>query len=58
MNKFLLYTIVGICGGIGGYIPILLGQDMFSSWNIVGSVVGGLVGISAYKWLRDQGYVE
>lgn len=34
-----------IGSSIGGYAPVLLGADMFSLWSIVGSIVGGLLGI-------------
>jgi hypothetical protein len=39
-----------IGSSVGGYVPTLLGADMFSLWSIVGSIAGGLLGIYlAYK---------
>ncbi len=37
----------GVVAGstIGGWVPALLGADLFSVWGIVGSVVGGVVGL-------------
>ena len=44
-------TIVWICviifGIIGGYIPLLFGNSLLSSWAIFGNGIGGLFGIWA-----------
>ncbi|MBU6389218.1 hypothetical protein KGQ71_01745 [Patescibacteria group bacterium] len=43
---------IGIFVGstVGGYLPVLFGQDVFSNWSIFGSFIGGLFGIWAgYK---------
>jgi hypothetical protein len=46
MNKGMIYTAIGIGGGIGGYIPSLLGDNsLLSGWAILGSTVGSLLGI-------------
>ncbi len=51
MNKTMMYLMISIFGGIGGYLPALLGdRSLFSGWAILGSTVGGLVGVYvAYK---------
>ena len=47
MNKRLMTLMVGVCGTIGGYIPVLLGASGLSGWSLLGGFVGGLVGIWA-----------
>ena len=55
MNKTVIYICITIFGGIGGYIPVLLGDSsMFSGWSILGSTLGGIFGIFAAKWLSDR----
>ena len=55
MNKTILYTCITIFGGIGGYLPTVFGDSsMFSGWSILGSTVGGVIGIFAAKWLSDR----
>lgn len=44
-------------GGVGstilGYAPSLFGLGIFSFWGILGSMVGGLIGIYlAYRWMH------
>ena len=34
-----------IGSSVGGYLPVMLGADIFSLWTIVGTLVGGIVGI-------------
>ena len=38
---------------IGGFIPTLLGADIFSLWGVVGTLVGGLIGIWAGFSLKN-----
>jgi hypothetical protein len=46
MNKTIIVTGATVFGFIGSYIPFLFGAtDIFSGWSILGSVVGGIVGI-------------
>jgi hypothetical protein len=47
MNKTIMYLFITIGGGVGSYIPVLLGADGFSVWSVIGSTVGGLLGIWA-----------
>ncbi len=48
-----MYLFITIGGGIGAYLPSLFGADGFSIWAIIGSTVGGLLGIYvAYKISR------
>ncbi|MBP6962662.1 hypothetical protein KBB49_03950 [Candidatus Saccharibacteria bacterium] len=54
MNKTMLYLFITIGGGIGGYLPVLLGDSsMFSGWSILGSTIGSIVGIFVAKRLSD-----
>ena len=41
----LLFACIG--STVGGYLPSLLGYDMFSGWGILASAAGGLLGIWA-----------
>ena len=45
MNKTIIMFFVLAFGLIGGYLPTLLGEDIFSLWEILGSTVGGFIGI-------------
>ena len=45
MNKTVMYLFITIGGAAGGYLPVLLGAGGFSVWSILGSTVGGIVGI-------------
>lgn len=46
MNKTLMYLSISIFGAIGGYVPSLLGDaSLLSGWAILGSTIGGLLGI-------------
>jgi hypothetical protein len=50
MNKTIMYLFITIGGMIGAYLPTLFGADGFSLWSVIGSTIGGLVGIwAAYK---------
>lgn len=45
-----MYLFVTIGGIIGAYVPVLFGADGLSAWSIIGSTIGGFVGIyAAYK---------
>jgi hypothetical protein len=50
-------TIYIFAGGVGssilGYAPGLFGIGIFSFWGILGSTIGGLLGIFlAYRWMH------
>lgn len=46
MNKKVIMIFVVIFGGLGAYIPVLLGvDDGFGGWSILGGFVGGMFGI-------------
>lgn len=47
MNKTMMYIFISIGGAIGGYVPVLLGASGISAWSILGSTIGGIVGIFA-----------
>ena len=40
---------------IGGYLPVIFGVDAFSLWSIVGSIIGGLIGIYVF-YKMGSGY--
>lgn len=44
-SKSLVLLGMSIGSIIGGYIPSLFGADMFSVWGIVGTALGGFLGI-------------
>lgn len=46
MYKLLVLTGATIGGIAGAYVPWIFGDtDLFSGWSILGSTIGGLVGI-------------
>ncbi len=47
----LLWLFIGIGGTIGGFIPVWLGAGGLSLWSILGSGVGSIAGIFAYRYL-------
>ena len=54
MNKSLAYLLIAVFGGIGAYIPVLFGSSGISGWSLIGSFIGGIVGIYvAYKMSFD-----
>ncbi len=54
MNKTILWLSITIFGGIGGWLPSLLGDSsMLSGWAILGSTIGGVFGIFAAKYISD-----
>lgn len=37
---------------IGGYVPVFFGASFLSAWSLLGSGVGGLLGIwITYQWV-------
>lgn len=53
MSKGLLTLMATIGGVIGGYVPVLFGDnELLDGWSILGGVIGGLVGI----WLGVKLY--
>ncbi|MCA9349227.1 hypothetical protein KC878_03775 [Candidatus Saccharibacteria bacterium] len=54
MNKTVLYICMSIFAGIGGYIPTLLGDTSWmSGWGILGSTIGGIVGVLVARKLSS-----
>ncbi len=46
MNKRVILLSATICGVLGGYIPVLLGDsDFLDGWTILAGLIGGFVGI-------------
>ncbi len=50
MSKKLIWLGLFVGSSVGGYLPTLFGAPWFSLWGMVGSTVGGVLGIVAgYK---------
>jgi len=50
MNKSLAYLLIAVFGTIGGYLPMLFGGGELSGWSILGTAIGGFLGLYlAYK---------
>ncbi|MEI7689744.1 MAG: hypothetical protein WCI79_02120 [Candidatus Saccharibacteria bacterium] len=45
MNKKVIMFFVFLFSIAGGYLPVVLGVDIFSAWSILGGMIGGFVGI-------------
>ena len=58
MTKLVMYIIIGVTTTIGGYVPVLFGADLLGGWSILGTLLGGIVGIYIFYKVRDAGYVE
>ncbi|MGB3009537.1 MAG: hypothetical protein WBB33_04260 [Candidatus Saccharimonadales bacterium] len=58
MSKLPMYIIMTVAMGIGGYIPVMFGAGMMDISTIVGTVIGGIIGIIVYQKLRSYGYIE
>lgn len=58
MNKLPMYIILTVTMGIGSYIPVLFNQSLLGGWSVIGSVVGGIIGVIMYAKLRKSGILE
>lgn len=47
MYKALVWLGLLIGSSLGGYVPALFGVNSFSLWGVLGSLVGGGIGIFA-----------
>jgi hypothetical protein len=55
MNKRLLLLMATIGGIVGGYIPVLFGDnELLDGWSILGGLIGGLFGIWVGVWLSKR----
>lgn len=45
MNKKLISFMAVLGGLVGGYIPVLFGDNDLDGWSILGGLIGGFVGI-------------
>lgn len=46
MNKRVLLLFATIFGFLGGYLPVLFGdQNILDGWGILGGLIGGIFGI-------------
>lgn len=58
MNKLPMYIILGVTMAVGGYVPVMFGQSSFGGWSLLGSTIGGIVGIYIYVKARQNGYID
>lgn len=58
MSKLPMYVIMSIFMAAGGYLPVVFGQSALGGWSVLGTVLGGIVGIIAYAKLRSNGIIE
>lgn len=58
MTKLVMYIIIGATTSIGSYVPVLFGADMLGGWSVLGSLIGGVIGIIIFYKVRQAGYVE
>lgn len=45
MYKRVIILVASLGGMLGAYVPVLLGAPSLSGWSILGSFIGGLVGV-------------
>ncbi len=45
----LIWLFIAIGGVVGGYIPVLFGQNELSLWSILGTITGSLFAIWLYR---------
>ena len=49
-RKFMIYLLLAVGSIVGGWLPTLWGAGMLSFQSLLGSLIGGLIGIWAgYK---------
>jgi len=58
MTKLVMYIIIGVTTSIGSYVPVLFGASMLGGWSVLGSLIGGIIGIVIFYKVRQAGYVE
>lgn len=55
MNKSVILLFATLFGGLGSYIPMVLGDvDIFSGWSILGGMIGGFFGIWLGVWVSKR----
>lgn len=53
-----MYLIIGVFTTLGSMVPALFGQSMFGGWSILGTLIGGIIGIFVYWKAREGGYIS
>ena len=54
-SKLILYVSITVFGLLGTYLPVwTLGEDPLGGWSILGSLIGGFVGIWVWFKLKDS----
>ena len=54
MSKSVVWIGVFVGSALGGYAPSLFGAETFSMWGLLGSTVGGIVGVFVGIKLSDK----
>lgn len=45
MDKRVIILVASLGGMLGAYVPMVLGVSSLSGWSILGSFIGGLLGV-------------
>ena len=53
-----MYIIVSAGMTIGSLLPTLFGQSVLGLWSVIGTLIGGFIGIWVFWKLRQMGYLE
>ncbi len=47
-----MYILVGGGMTLGGFLPVLFGQSALGGWSVLGSFIGGILGIYLYVKIK------
>lgn len=53
-----MYIIMTVFMTLGSLVPALFGQSMLGGWSILGTFIGGIVGVFVYWKARESGYIQ
>lgn len=54
MSSKLIWVGVLVGSSLGGYLPSLFGSGLFSLWGVLGSTLGGFLGVWAGVKLSER----